>query len=335
MVNGQQCRIGLSRQRIPASRILPQGQALLKLVPRTSTEALLNNSLIQADPSFNNFHDYTVKGDQYFGSNHHLSLTFVGSENPSGGGSILPSPLTTAGTTIYSWDNARATYDWVIRPNLLNELRLGYNREIFTHSPTGSDAPGWQNQLRIPGYSTASSLFPGILWGSYRTLGNQQFWYATSNTYVLNESVAWTKGRHNLKFGIRIRRSLARALEGLAGADHVRAERNRLAGFPGRYRERSSQPFAGPRRQHEHSQPRKHFGELPMKTFDAYAQDDYKATSRLTLNYGVRWSLFVPMRERNNIYSAVDLNKPNPAAGNLPGTISSPGAMDRAPSLPR
>jgi hypothetical protein len=27
----------------------------------------------------------------------------------------------------------------------------------------------------------------------------------------------------------------------------------------------------------------------------------------------------MPMRERNNIYSAVDLGKPNPSAGNLPG----------------
>ena len=201
-INGQQCRTPFSGNAIPANRISPAARKILGLLPQTNTEAVLNNAFLPSQPSFNNFNDYTIKGDQYLGPKHHLSVLFVNSSNPSGGGSLLPAPITTAGDTIWSWDMARLTHDWVVRPNLLNELRLGYNRQIFTHAPTGSyDQPGWAADFGIPGFSSASGLFPGILWGSYRTLGNQQFWYATSNTYVVSDSVTWTRGRHNLKFG--------------------------------------------------------------------------------------------------------------------------------------
>lgn len=319
-VNGQQCRDPFPGNVIPVSRISTAAQALLRLVPATTTQAVLNNAYVQADPSFNNFHDYTVKGDHYFGSNHHFSGTVVDSENPSGGGSILPSPLTSAGATIYSWINARATYNWILTPNLMNELKLGYNREIFTHSPTGSDAPGWQAQLGIPGFQSASSLFPGILWGSYRTLGNQQFWYATSNTYVLNDSVSWTKGRHNLKFGVEYD-DLWHALwkDWPAQITFSRG----ATGFPtslGATGNEAASLLLGLVDNANIPSLKNTSVNYQWKTFDGYVQDDYKVTARFTLNFGVRWSLFVPMRERNNIYSAVDLAKPNPAAGNLPGT---------------
>ncbi|MEO8132065.1 MAG: TonB-dependent receptor, partial [Bryobacteraceae bacterium] len=303
----------------PQSRITAPARALLKMVPATTSEAVLNNSSRQADPSYNRFYDYTVKGDHYFNASHHFSGTVVSSENPAGGGSLLPGALQTAGDTTRSWTNARATHDWVIRPNLLNELKLGYNREIFTNYPTGSYAPGWQEQLGIPGFQDASALFPGIIWGSYRTMGNKQFWYATSNTYVLNDSIAWTRANHNFKFGFEhaslwhalykdwpVQMTFARTETGLPSS--LGATGNEAASLLLGLVDNSNIPLL------------KSSVDYQWRTIDAYAQDDYKVTSRLTINYGVRWSMFIPMQERDNIYSAVDLNKPNPSAGNLAGS---------------
>ena len=321
-VNGQTCRDPFAGNVIPASRISPVAKQILSLVPATNTQALLNNAYLQTAPSFNNFNDYIIKFDQYFGTKHHLSGLFLDSSNPTGGGSLLPAPLATAGSTINSWDFARATYDWIVSPTLLNEMRLGYNRQIFTHQPVGSSYPGWQNVFGLPGYATASSLFPGIIWSAndLQTLGNQQFWYATSNTYVVNESVAWTKVRHNLKFGFEYdhlghalwkdwpaQLTISRNETGLPSA--LGATGQEAASFLLGQIDNSNIPSLGNTSVN-----------YLWRNLSLYAQDDYKVTPRLTINYGLRWDLFMPMTEEHNILSAVDLSMPNPSVGNLPGS---------------
>jgi hypothetical protein len=50
-----------------------------------------------------------------------------------------------------------------------------------------------------------------------------------------------------------------------------------------------------------------------------YAQDNWKLTKKLTLNYGLRWDLQPPSYEKNNMLSAMSETTPNPGAGNFPG----------------
>jgi hypothetical protein len=321
-VNGQQCRNPFPGNIIPANRISPVSQKLLAMLPSSTTQALLTNTNLFAQPSFNNFNDYIIKGDQYFGSKHHLTMSYLNSTNPTGGGSLLPAPLATAGVTYYSWDFSRLTYDWIVSPTLLNTLQLGYQREIFEHQPTGSyGESNWDAQLGIPNYQSASGLFPAILWGSYQTLGNQQFWYATSNTYLLSDSFSWATGRHSFKFGVQYddelhalwkdwpaQFSFSQNETGLP--NNFGSTGNVVASFLlGAVDSTNIPSLANTSVNYR----------VPV-TLDLYAQDDYKLSKRVTINYGVRWSLFMPMTEEHNIYSAVDLAKPNPAAGNLPGS---------------
>jgi hypothetical protein len=322
-VNGQQCSSPFPGNVIPAARLSKAAQNLLAILPQTTTGTPFNNIGLQTAPSFNNFHDYTLKVDQYFGSHHHFSGVFGDSVNPSGGGSILSPPLSTTGTTYWAWDVARATYSWIINANLLNQLRLGYNREIFSHTSAGNEDPGWQAAVGIPGYQTASNLFPGFIWndGDYQTLGNQQFWDATSNTYVLSDTLSWTKGRHTFQFGgedddlwhalykdwpaqFTISRNET-ALQSALGSTGVE-NASLLLGLM----DTSNIPQLADTRVN-----------YKWQTFGLYAQDSYKMTPRLTINYGLRWDVFFPMvAPYNNIMSAVDLSMPNPSAGNLLGT---------------
>ena len=52
-----------------------------------------------------------------------------------------------------------------------------------------------------------------------------------------------------------------------------------------------------------------------------YAMDDWKITPNLTLNIGFRWEIIPPFYEVTDRMSEVDLNVPNPEAGNLPGAL--------------
>ena len=56
-----------------------------------------------------------------------------------------------------------------------------------------------------------------------------------------------------------------------------------------------------------------------------HANDSWKITSKLTLNYGMRWDYYTPSREKYNHFSFIDLAGANPDANNLPGRLAFAG----------
>ena len=55
-----------------------------------------------------------------------------------------------------------------------------------------------------------------------------------------------------------------------------------------------------------------------------YAQDDWRLTDRLTINYGVRWEVELPRREVNNKMNSFDPTAINPVSG-TPGVVTFAG----------
>jgi hypothetical protein len=66
---------------------------------------------------------------------------------------------------------------------------------------------------------------------------------------------------------------------------------------------------------------------FPRQTVWAlHANDAWKITSKLTLNYGMRWDYYTPSREKYDHFSFIDLVGTNPNANGLPGRLAFAGS---------
>ena len=62
-------------------------------------------------------------------------------------------------------------------------------------------------------------------------------------------------------------------------------------------------------------------GQIRYGYHAGFFQDDWRITPRLTLNYGVRYEVPIGWHSRDGNYSNLDITKPNPGAGGLPGAL--------------
>ncbi|MBL8210000.1 MAG: carboxypeptidase regulatory-like domain-containing protein, partial [Bryobacterales bacterium] len=62
--------------------------------------------------------------------------------------------------------------------------------------------------------------------------------------------------------------------------------------------------------------------------FAGYAQDDFRVSRRLTINYGLRWETTLPPVESKDRWSDFSPTRPNPRADGLPGALVFAGDCD-------
>jgi len=204
-------------------------------------------------------------------------------------------------------------------PTLLNEFVFSYTTDHITLTSTGTPNPNaWQ---RPPGL-TIGSLFPntdnggklpgfqitGGFGGAYGSSGFGQDPgfipngpYNANPTYTFRDNVTKIIGRHNLIFGgyfVAAQKNELSATEpsvnGFLNFDNTAPNStgnsfaDLLLGNIANYAQASAQP--------------KYYNRY--KIFEPYFQDDFHATRRLTLNLGLRISLFGTYRERyHNAYN--------------------------------
>lgn len=192
--------------------------------------------------------------------------------------------------------NAVAGYTAGIRPHILNELRLGFNRFDTTH--VGNDYPiNKNNELGIkngnlPAFQESQGIGNFVV-GSLAQFGAPGWTNAQrlANVYEITNSTSWVSGAHTFKFGVdlrRIRSTLTNPDTSGRGVFTFERDMTSQAGIGGAqfasfllgYPNKIDRGLVNTR------------PDVRMVQGGFYFQDDWRVTRAFTLNLGLRWDIF-------------------------------------------
>ncbi len=263
---------------------------LLGLFPTANLNAATGNNYAFAAPNLNNSNNFLVKVDHRFSDNFNLNGRYIygkGTQNfplTSGNGSPLPQYQTVVPTKIQLFG---LNLSQVLSPTLFNESRVSYNRFVQTFTPL--DATFDPISLGLVTGSGVNSL-PTITVSGLVSLGapTNVPRGRISSAFQLVDNVSLTRGSHVFKFGGEYRRAMVDSY-----ADQLARGRinfNNLADFLAGVVSTSGTALLR--------------GQTRRETFTNnlgfFAQDDWKITSRLTLNLGLRYEYLGVLREKEN-----------------------------------
>ncbi len=311
---------------IPANLLDPNAQALLKagIYPAPTT----GDAFVGSAPAPTSVKEELVRIDHQFTDKfsvfgHWVSDQVSQTDIPTRwSGDNLPTVGDTFGNPSYS-ATIHTTYS--IRPTLLNEASFNYDGNRISILPLGlTHLPGGYSSNRIFSADN-TSIIPVIgLGGQTGANYDAQWvpWLNKADDYQFRDDVSWTKGSHQIKIGGSW--AIYKKIQPL----QVDTQGN--FGFNGNF---TGYDFADFLLGYANS-----YGENALKdsrhwnsqNWAAYVQDDWRATSRLTVNLGLRWDGLPHTYEANNQQSNFYPKLYNPAAApifsNASGTQISPAS---------
>ncbi|MEJ7606597.1 MAG: hypothetical protein WKF37_10070 [Bryobacteraceae bacterium] len=308
---------------IPAGRISAVSQKVLGFVPLPTLGGIVNNYPATGN-NRNDNRNYTMKFDHLFNTAHRMSGSWNNGKNTdSGPFAALPRPVANSrdGVLGPGQNTVRLSHDWVISPTVLNHFAAGLTRQHqLLQAP--EQGQNWGQQLGLRGVENGP--FPVIFTDPFTPWGqNQDLLRTISATWAYSDSLSMVKGKHNLKFGADFRKLQNNLLQG-AQSGSFTFSRNETAFPSAAQRAQTGNAFASFLLGEVDSagiQINEVTRGMRLTYLAGYVQDDFKVSRKLTLNLGLRWDLYTPIREVNNVYSIMDAATPNPAADGRLGAL--------------
>jgi len=299
---------------IPASLLDPNAQLLLKagIFPAPNS----GNQFIGGNNVPTNVREEITRIDHNFSDKFQVFGHFVAEQISQGFGTTqwsgdnVPTIGDTFGNPSYS-AVVHATH--MINPHLLNEIAFNYNGNRINITPKGLfNAPsgftfnriftGPNELTRIPSINLSKST------GAQYT-SSWEPWVNKADDYQIRDDVSWSSGKHSLKYGgswalyKKIQDVFATTQGNFSfNADYTGNDfADYLLGYSNSYTEDAV---------HDN-------GNWNNVSWAAYVQDNWKTTTRLTLNLGLRWDGAPHTYEANNRFSNFYPNMYDPSKAPL------------------
>ncbi len=343
IVNGQTVRTPYANNVIPASEMNPVGLNIASIYPLPSTSGSFNNFTSSAnqiidDNGGNTRLDYRLSDKDSMFFRYSFEQFVQTAPNPLVGGQgtcCLPTPSFAASrfdlgpqvagvqNTTLAAQGAAFNETHLFGPTLLNEYRMGYARTnpFTSQSDFGHDSAtslGIQG-LNVSQYATG---LPNIQIGSscgaeFTCLqGGQAFLPANprQTNIQFEDTVSWTKGSHQLKFGFRYIRELASPFTNTTTRGQFTFNDN-FTNNPldpsGKLTGPNGSGLAAVLLGFPNSGSRNYLQTpyyITNGEWGGFVEDDWKVTPRLTLNLGLREDVFTPDTEIRNRLANFDFN---------------------------
>ena len=296
---------------IPANLIDPVGKRVVDVnpLPNAGVAGQLDNNFVNVPIDRTRTDQFDVRADHSLAARMNLfgrySLTDTNQFRPAPRPGLSEGSFNdTFGGALWRSQAVAGGFTWTISPTLVSETRVGFSRGNFFQTPPnfGSGCP--EQLIGLKGAPSEESICGGIPvmnlpGGNLRRIGRTTSvpQFQTPRSLNIRSSLASLRGTHSLKAGVEYLhvQTGIRDVSALLGAftysgrfsgqngTYQGGIADLLLGFPTRYQQDSNTSF-----------------NQWQNMYFVFAQDDWKATRSLTLNYGLRYEFATPPRELAN-----------------------------------